>query len=183
MFALLCLIDAAVVLLSVIVLPVLQTPPILSISSLPTTYNGGQIALHIGVGFLIGAATLNVSKAVIGAGLGPLIDIDHVGALLGLPVNARSGHSVIVVVLLILFVWGFSLWRWGGPDFALFASMEFAAHFWVAPPGFPLLSPLSTTVYSFPSWVYMPVALGLAAILLFKSLGRAQEANHIPVTE
>jgi hypothetical protein len=164
---LLCLIDAAVVAVYAIATPVQQT---YSIASLPATFIGNQIAIHVVVGFIMGAATLSLSKALIGAALGPLIDIDHVGSLLSLPVDPRAGHSLVVIALLILLVWGLSLWSWGGRDFALFASMQFAAHFWVAPPGFPLLSPFSVGVYSFPYWVYMPVALGLAAVLLAKSL-------------
>jgi hypothetical protein len=48
--------------------------------------------------------------------------------------------------------------------------MEFAAHFLVAPPGFPLLSPISTTVYSFPNWVYLPFVVGLVAVCLVRSV-------------
>ena len=138
-----------------------------------------QVALHIVVGFLIGLSTLNLSKAITGACLAPLIDIDHVGALLGLPVDARSGHSLIVLALLVLVVWRLSLWKWGGGDFALFASMEFAAHFLVAPPGFPLLSPISTTVYSLPNWVYLPFVAGLAAVCLARST-RTRDSRSQP---
>ncbi len=161
LYGLLCLIDAAVVALSVVTQPV---PPETSFPWLTLPWWNinsieSQVVLHLVAGFLVGASTLNLSKAITGGCLGALIDIDHVGALLGLPVDARSGHSIIVLAILVVLVWKLSLWKWGGGDFALFASMEFAAHFLVAPPGFPLLSPISTTVYSFPNWVYLPVVL------------------------
>ena len=172
LYGLLCLIDAAVISLSVVTQPV---PPETSFAWLTLPWWNinsfvSQVALHIVVGFLVGASTLNLSKAIIGGCLGALLDIDHVGALLGLPVEARSGHSIIVLALLVLLVWRLSLWKWGGGAFALFASMEFAAHFLVAPPGFPLLSPISTTVYFFPNWVYLPFVIGLVAICLVKSM-------------
>lgn len=165
MYALLCLIDAVVVLLSITPPAVSHLPPA---PSFTPTYFGDQIVLHIVTGFLVGATSLNLSKALIGAGLGPLIDIDHVGALLGLPVNARAAHSFVVLAILILVVWGLSLWRWGAADFALFASLQFSAHFLVAPPGFPLFSPISATVYSFPNLVWAPLTLALVVIYFLK---------------
>jgi hypothetical protein len=135
------------------------------ISWMNPSYAAEQGLIHILAGFVVGLLTLSFSKALIGAVMGPLIDIDHVSALVGFPSAARDGHSIVLLACLILLVSALGLWRWGRVDFALFSTAQFAAHFAVAPPGFPLLSPFATILFKPPALVFaLVVALCLFAV-------------------
>ena len=91
--------------------------------------------------------------------MGVLIDIDHVAALIGFHSAARDGHSIFLLSSLVLLVWGLKLWRWGSLDFALFSTAQFATHFAVAPPGFPLLAPFVSTWFVLPAYAFVAVAM------------------------
>jgi hypothetical protein len=116
-------------------------------------------------GFLAGAVSLDPAIALVGAGVGPLIDFDHIALLIGLPVNARAGHSIFIVLLMVLVDRRFHFWSKGTRNFFLFISSEYSVHMAVAPPGFPLLSPLSAFVFYFPSWI--PGILSIALLIAF----------------
>ena len=132
------------------------TPPVQPPTSIPWLDPStalGQILIHALAGLAVGLLTLSFAKGLIGAAMGVLIDIDHIAALVGFHSAARDGHSILLLSTLVLFVWGLRLWRWGSLDFALFSAAQFATHFAVAPPGFPLLSPFVST------WFELPVAV------------------------
>lgn len=109
------------------------------------------VATHVVAGFLVGAATLSIERGLIGAAFQPLIDIDHLTAYVHLPVDPRVGHSLVLMVVLVVVAGALKAWPWGVADLGLFASSEFLIHFAVAPPGFPLLTPLTPTTFFFPS--------------------------------
>jgi hypothetical protein len=173
-YVILCLIDAVVVACCGFLQPIMQSGSGVPVGS---PYFANQILLHVVSGYIVGGVSLDLSKALIGAGLGPLIDIDHLGAIAGLPVAARAGHSFVVMAVLVGVVWGLSLWRWGGPDFALFASLEFFTHLMVAPPGFPLLSPIAPTTFYPPYYVWMLPTLALGAAYFLKCRRGRQRAS------
>jgi len=134
---------------------------------LDPSYAVEQGLIHVVTGFFVGLLTMSFTKALIGAAMGPLIDIDHLSALLGFPSAARDGHSIILLACLILVVSALGVWKWGGVDFALFSTAQFSAHFAVAPPGFPLLSPFATIAFKPPAAVFVLVtALCLIAVWL-----------------
>ncbi len=91
--------------------------PLESLSWLDPSYAVEQGLIHILTGFVVGLLTRSFTKALIGAAMGPLIDVDHVFALLGFPSAARDGHSLILLVCLIMVVSALGLWRWGSCGF------------------------------------------------------------------
>ena len=88
-----------------------------------------------------------------------IADVDHIAAILGYPALGREGHSFVLLAVLIIMVWGFGLWKWGAVDFALFSTAQFAAHFLVAPPGFPLFEPFTYAVYFLPPLVFAGITV------------------------
>lgn len=109
-----------------------------------------QLLLHVFSGFAAGAVSLDPAVALVGAALGPLIDLDHIGFFAGLPVEARAGHSFLMVALIVLVDWRLHFWERGTRNLFLFVALEYSVHLAVAPPGFPLLAPLSEAVVYFP---------------------------------
>jgi len=150
------------------------------LSWLEPSYATEQVLIHILTGFVVGLLTMSFTKGLIGAAMGPLIDIDHLSALFGFPSAARDGHSIILLACLVLVVSALGLWRWGGVDFALFSTAQFSAHFAVAPPGFPLLSPFATTSFKPTAAVF---ALVTALCLITAWLTRSkQEVTRAAMT-
>ncbi len=123
-----------------------------------------MVAEHATAGFVVGMAKPNLQRALIGTAFQPLMDVDHVTAYLNLPVDPRIGHSLFVLVALTLVVSSLRMWPWGRVDFGLFASAQFAIHFAIAPPGFPLLAPFAPTKFYFPSLI--PTMAGVLVVLL-----------------
>ncbi|MDA4115233.1 MAG: hypothetical protein OK442_01605 [Thaumarchaeota archaeon] len=139
-------------------------------SPLPAeSYATYQLLLHVVSGFAAGAVSLDPAVALVGAGVGPSIDLDHLGFFSGLPVEARVGHSLLMVTLIVLLDSRMHFWRKGTRDLAIFVSLEYSLHLAVAPPGFPLLGPISSTVYYFPRAFPAALAALLAVWFLFDS--------------
>lgn len=136
-------------------------PP--TLPSLP--YLGYQLLLHVFSGFAAGAVSLDPAVALVGAALGPLIDLDHIGFFAGLPVEARVGHSFLMVASVVLVDWRLHFWGRGTRNLFLFVALEYSVHLAVAPPGFPLLAPLSEAVVYFPRLI--PAALAAVFALGF----------------
>ena len=158
MLALLTLLNAVVVPVAVWAHP-FYSPPVghLPVPPVPwsnLTYAEEQVAIHLVAGFFVGVLAGGISKGAIGAALGMFIDVDHLSAFFGANYAVRYGHSLFLLGGLILLVWAFRVWPWGARDFALFSTAQFMAHFAVAPPGFPLLSPLLVTSFHLSSWVF-----------------------------
>jgi hypothetical protein len=151
--ALLAALDALIVTAALWAHPVSFPPgtPPLPVPWQDPGYAAEQVVIHIVAGFAVGTLAGGLTAGFIGAGMGPLIDVDHLAAAFGYTYAARDGHSLIVLGALILVVWGLGIWRWGALDFALFSTAQFMTHFAVAPPGFPLLAPVETM------WLYLPV--------------------------
>jgi hypothetical protein len=147
-------------------LPIVAPPPVSPPPSQPLPlpsffYASGQILLHVVSGFAAGALSLDPVVALVGGAVAPLVDLDHVGFFAGLPVDARVGHSFLMVATIVLLDWRLHFWGRGTRNLFLFISLEFSVHLAVAPPGFPLLAPLSATIFYFPR--AFPAAL--AAVL------------------
>ncbi len=140
------------------------------VSWLDPSYVAYQLSLHVFWGFVAGAVSLDPAIALIGAAVGPSIDIDHLGLLAGLPVDARVGHSVLFVAFVVLIDWRLHFWGRGTRNFSLFISLEYGVHLAVAPPGFPLLAPLSSTTVFFPSIFPAALSVALAVAFLFDCL-------------
>jgi hypothetical protein len=161
--------SGAFILVGILLNPPAASSPSVTLGSptIPWTlpFFSEQISLHVVSGFLAGAVSLNPAIALVGAGVGPLIDFDHVSLLLGLPIDARSGHSIFIVLMMVLIDRRFHLWSRGTRNFLLFISSEYSVHLAVAPPGFPVLSPLTTLNFYFPSWV--PGILSVALLVGF----------------
>lgn len=138
-----------------------QPPPPIPWSS--PDFASQQILIHVASGFAVGFLLGGLTKGMIGAAFGPMIDADHLSAAFGTTYYVRDAHSLVVLACLILVVGLTGTWRWGVADFALFSGAEFAAHFAVAPPGFPLLSPVLVYTYVFPSWFPLIVTAALIA--------------------
>jgi hypothetical protein len=139
------------------------------------SYELYQIMIHVVSGAAAGAVSLDPILALVGAGAGPLVDLDHLGFFAGLPIEARLAHSLPFVAALVLVEWRTRFWSRGTRNFVLFITLQFSVHFAVAPPGFPLLSPLSTEVFYFPSvlpWVLAAV-LAVAFFLDSTDVGSA----------
>jgi hypothetical protein len=128
-------------------------------------YSTYQILVHVVTGFAAGALSLDPAIALVGAGTGPLVDLDHIGFFVGLPVEARVAHSIFFVAALLLVEWRTRFWAKGTRNFALFILLQYSVHFAVAPPGFPLLAPFSTTIYDFPRII--PAVLAVIVALAF----------------
>ena len=133
------------------------------------SYSAHQILVHVVTGFAAGAVSLDPAVALIGAGVGPLVDLDHLGFFAGLPVEARVAHSLLFVALLVVVEWRTRFWAKGTRNFFLFIALEYSVHFAVAPPGFPLLAPLSATIFYFPREVPAALAAFLGVWFLFDS--------------
>jgi hypothetical protein len=147
-------------------------------AQLPSSpYIGYQVLVHIVSGFLAGAVSLDPAVALVGAGLGPLVDLDHLGFFAGLPVDARVGHSFLLVALVVLLDWRLHFWDKGTRNFFLFISLEYSVHLAVAPPGFPLLAPLSASIFDFPSIIPAALSAVLAVAFLADSLTRRRRAS------
>ena len=146
----------------------------------------GQILIHALAGLIVGLFTFSLAKGLIGAAMGVLIDIDHVAALIGFHSAARDGHSVFLLSSLVLLVWGLRLWRWGSLDFALFSTAQFATHFAVAPPGFPLLAPFVSTWFEFPTYAFVSVTMFCVLVGLLNAIkgkgGRDSPIKQVPDT-
>lgn len=164
--------SALFVFLSLVISP---TAPAASPSSpsppLPTApYAGDQTLIHVVTGFFAGAVSLDPAVALVGAVVGPAVDLDHLGYYAGLPVEARVDHSFLFVAMLVLLDSRFHFWQKGTRNFFIFISLEFSVHLAVAPPGFPLYAPLSETVVFFPRIYHAALAAVLAAGFLIDSL-------------
>ena len=155
--------DALFIVLSVVVSPVPVSPPAPGSSASPWSiaYAGGQVLVHVVSGLAAGALSLDPAVALVGAVVGPCIDLDHLGFLAGLPVEARVAHSILFVALLVLVDWRGHIWAKGTRNFSLFISLEYSLHLAVAPPGFPLLAPLVSTSFYFSRWIPAALAAGL----------------------
>ena len=145
-------------------------PPPQPLPWLRLPYLGYQLLLHATSGFAAGAVSLDPTVALVGAVLGPLIDIDHLGFLAGLPVDARVGHSTLLVALVVLLDWRLHFWSKGTRNLFLFVSLEYSVHLAVAPPGFPLLAPLSFTIIRFPGVFPAALATVLAVAFFYDSM-------------
>lgn len=142
--------------------------PLSQLGPLPNlSYAGYQISLHVVTGFAAGALSLDPVVAILGAATGPLIDLDHLGFYFGFPVEPRVAHSLLFIALLIAVQWRTGFWKRGTKDFALFVLLQYSVHFAVAPPGFPLLAPLSTIVVYFPRTYPIAFAAVFAALFFF----------------
>jgi hypothetical protein len=140
-------------------------------------YASGQILLHVVSGFAAGAVSLDPVVALVGAVVAPLIDLDHLGFYVGLPIEARVGHSFLMVALIVLLDWRLHFWSKGTRNLFLFISLEFSVHLAVAPPGFPLLAPLSATIFFFPRAFPAALAVFLAVGFFFDSMSRWRRAS------
>ena len=141
------------------------------------SYSTYQILVHVVSGFAAGALSLDPAVAMVGAGVGPLVDLDHLGFFAGLPIEARVGHSVFYVALLLLVEWRTHFWSRGTGNFFLFITLEFSVHLAVAPPGFPLLAPFSTSILYFPRIEPAALAGVLAVGFLLDSMRRRRRAS------
>jgi len=153
-----------------------SAPPAQSHEFPGAKYTGLQLLLHVVTGTAAGAVSLDPAVALVGGAVGPLIDLDHVGFFAGLPVDARVGHSFLMVALIVLLDWRLHFWRRGTRNLFLFVSLEFSVHLTVAPPGFPLLGPLSATIYYFPRVIPAVLAAILAVGFLFDSTSLKRRA-------
>lgn len=152
--------------------------PLSQLGPLPNvSYAGYQISIHIVTGFVAGALSLDPVTAVLGAATGPLIDLDHLGFYLGFPVEPRVAHSLAFIALLIFVEWRTGFWTRGTRNFALFVLLQYSVHFAVAPPGFPLLAPLSPVVVYFPRAYPFAFAVVLG-VLFFLDCWRARRTNR-----
>ena len=142
-------------------------------------YASGQILLHVVTGFAAGAVSLDPVVALAGAVVSPLIDLDHLGFYAGLPINARVGHSFLMVAVIVLLDWRLHFWSKGTRNLFLFISLEFCVHLAVAPPGFPLLAPLSATVVYFPRVYPAVLAAVLAVGFFFDSMAGRMRASPL----
>ena len=145
--------------------PVSPHPPSQPLPLPSFFFASGQILLHVVSGFAAGALSLDPVVALVGAGVAPLLDLDHVGFFAGLPVDARVGHSFLMVAMIVLLDWRLHFWGRGTRNLFLFIALEFSVHLAVAPPGFPLLAPLTATVFYFPR--VFPAALAAVLALGF----------------
>jgi hypothetical protein len=180
---------ALFILLSIVLAPVLSptvsqaAPP--SVSPAPSQplplpgffYASNQILLHVISGFAAGAVSLDPVVALVGAVVAPLVDLDHLGFYSGLPIDARVGHSFLMVALMVLLDWRLHFWNRGTRNFFLFVSLEFSVHMAVAPPGFPLFAPLSASVVFFPSAIPAALAVVLAVGFFFDSMRWRRRAS------
>jgi len=142
------------------------------IGSLPSaSYSAYQILVHVVTGFGAGALSLDPGVALVGGVVGPLIDFDHLGFFAGLPVEARVGHSLFLLALVVLLDSRLHFWGRGTRNLFLFLALEYSVHFAVAPPGFPLLSPLTFANFYFSRVLPAAFAVLLAAAFLFDSMG------------
>jgi hypothetical protein len=130
-----------------------------------------QLLIHIVTGFAAGAVSLDPAVALIGGAVGPLIDFDHLGFFAGLPVEARVGHSLFLVALVVLLDSRLHFWGRGMRNLFLFLALEYSVHFAVAPPGFPLLAPLSFVDFYFSRVFPAAFAVVFAVAFLFDSMG------------
>jgi len=134
-------------------------------------YAGYQLLLHAVTGFAVGAVSLDPAVALIGGVVGPLIDFDHIGFFAGLPVEARVGHSLVLVALIILVDSRAHFWGRGTRNLLLFLALEYSVHFAVAPPGFPLFTPLSFVIVDFPRVVPAALAVVFGVGFFFDTMG------------
>lgn len=133
-------------------------------------YVSYQLLIHVVTGFAAGAVSLDPAVALIGGVVGPLIDFDHLGFFAGLPVEARVGHSLVLVALILLLDSRLHLWGRGTRNLFLFLALEYSVHFAVAPPGFPLFAPLSFVDMYFSRLVPAALAVVFAVGFLFDSI-------------
>ena len=169
---------ALFILLSLVLSPTVSqaAPPSVSPASsqplpLPSFfYASDQILLHVISGFAAGAVSLDPAVALAGAVVAPVVDLDHLGFYAGLPIDARVGHSFLMVALMVLLDWRLHFWNKGTRNFFLFVSLEFSVHLAVAPPGFPLFAPLSASVVFFPRAIPAALAAVLAVGFFFDSM-------------
>ena len=129
-----------------------------------------QLLLHVVTGFAAGAVSLDPAVAMIGGAVGPLIDFDHLGFFAGLPVEARVGHSLFLVALIVVLDRRLHFWGRGTRNLFLFLALEYSVHFAVAPPGFTLFAPLSFAKIDFPRVLPAALAVVIAVAFLFDSI-------------
>ena len=134
-------------------------------------YVAYQLLVHVVSGFAAGAVSLDPVVALVGGVVGPLIDFDHLGFFAGLPVEARVGHSLVLVALIVLLDSRLHFWGKGTRNLFLFLALEYSVHFAVAPPGFPLLAPLSFVSFYFSRLFPAAFAVVFAVAFLFDSMG------------
>jgi hypothetical protein len=157
--------------------PVSASSPPSQPAQLPgLTYVVYQMLLHVVTGFAAGAVSLDPAVALVGGVVGPLVDFDHIGFFAGLPVEARVGHSLVLVALIVLLDSRLHLWGRGTRNLFLFLALEYSVHFAVAPPGFPLLSPLTFKVFHFSRAFPAAFAVLFAVAFLFDSMGSRMRA-------
>lgn len=141
-----------------------------------TPYVVYQLLIHVVTGIGAGAVSLDPVVALVGGAVGPLIDFDHIGFFAGLPVEARIGHSLVLVALMVVLDSRLHFWGKGTRNLFLFLSLEYSVHFAVAPPGFPLLAPLSFSTFYFSRLFPAAFAVVFAVAFLFDSMASRMRA-------
>jgi len=156
--------------------PASASPPSQAAQLPSAPYVTYQLLLHVVTGFAAGAVSLDPAVALIGGAVGPLIDFDHLGFFAGLPVEARVGHSLFLVALIVVLDRRLHFWGRGTRNLFLFLALEYSVHFAVAPPGFPLFAPLSFAKIDFPTALPAALAVVFAVAFLFDSMSSRMRA-------
>jgi hypothetical protein len=107
----------------------------------------------------------------------PLLDLDHLPAVLGLAQPIRPAHSFVVLAVVLIV-----LWLLGSPlEVESLVAASFIGHLGSDTGVFPLFSPLSFQYYSLASYRVELVITGLGLAFVSGVLGRYRKVTYVEV--
>ncbi len=150
---------------------------------LPTTSKFGEytsseifqeVAGHVLFGLLVGAFSFDLHLALVCGASSMLIDLDHTMSALGFPVLARTAHSAIFAIVAGLIVAYMTRPSQSRPMMSVTIVGAVLSHLsYDAFAGygvFPILAPISFSLYSFPAWTWLGLEVSAMTLVLVTAL-------------
>lgn len=133
-----------------------------------------EVVGHVLFGLLVGAFAFDLSLALVCGASSILIDLDHTLSALGFQVLARTAHSAIFAIAAGLFVAYLARPSQNRPMLSVTIVGGVLSHLsYDAFAGygvFPILAPISYSLYAFPSWTWLGLELSAITLVLATAL-------------
>lgn len=133
-----------------------------------------EVAGHVLFGLLVGAFSFNLSLALVCGASSILIDLDHTLSALGFQVLARTAHSAIFAIVAGVIVAYLTRPSQNRPILSVTIVGGVLSHLsydtFAGYGVFPILAPISYSLYSFPAWTWLGLELSAMALVLATAL-------------
>ena len=133
-----------------------------------------EVAGHVLFGLLVGAFSFDLPLALVCGASSILIDLDHSLSALGFLVLGRTAHSVIFAIVAGLIVAHTTRPSQSRPMMSVTIVGSVLSHLsYDAFAGygiFPILAPISFSLYSFPAWTWLGLEVSAMTLVLVTAL-------------